>query len=215
MASKINVPESEEGKIDPFDRAEIAAIVRDLNQLDISSTTPFVKFLFMTGYAYLWSCWFAVEAYVSAVIAVIRFEGSGGEIPKGQKTRKRKFPCETESSAALTLKTLIRNLSVCLSPRVMIDALALSQRAWKCSNGQTEKFAIAVSTILTIPLLSAIEKNIPIPRCPMGCLLESLWTAMQGWLKTSGAINLVTTFFVGRRFAGSFKVLPWLCEQTR
>jgi len=39
MASKINVPESEEDGIDPFDRAEIAAIVQDLNQTDISSTT--------------------------------------------------------------------------------------------------------------------------------------------------------------------------------
>jgi len=47
MASKINVPESEEDGIDPFDRVEIAAIVQDLNQTDISSTTRLVKF--MTG----------------------------------------------------------------------------------------------------------------------------------------------------------------------
>jgi len=50
MASKINVPESEEDGIDPFDRVEIAAIVQGFeSDRYFKHYTPFVKFLFMTG----------------------------------------------------------------------------------------------------------------------------------------------------------------------
>lgn len=50
MASKIKVPESEEDEIDPFNRAEIAAIVQGFEaDRYFKHYTPFVKFLFMTG----------------------------------------------------------------------------------------------------------------------------------------------------------------------
>ncbi len=50
MASKIKVAESEEDKIDPFNQAEIAAIVQGFEaDKYFNHYTPFVKFLFMTG----------------------------------------------------------------------------------------------------------------------------------------------------------------------
>jgi len=43
MASKINVPESEEDGIDPFDRAEIAAIVQGFESTDIQALHAFCQ----------------------------------------------------------------------------------------------------------------------------------------------------------------------------
>ncbi len=136
MASKIKVAESEEDKIDPFNQAEIAAIVQGFEaDKYFNHYTPFVKFLFMTGCRTSEAVGLQWK-HVSGDLTTIHFEEAVVDgHRKGPKTRKRKFPCDEKLRdllLSLRPENPVLESSVFVSPRgKLIDSHNFLNRAWK------------------------------------------------------------------------------------
>jgi integrase len=169
MTSKIKVAKSEADEIDPFDRAEIGAIVRGFEtDRYFKHYTPFVKFLFMTGcrtseaISLQWK-------HVSNDLSTILFEEAVVDgHRKSPKTRKRKFPSDEKlRELLLSLRSENRfQIPLCLSPPrgKLIDAHNFLNRAWKSVLlKQGIRYRYQYQTRHTF-ITHCIEKNIPIPQ---------------------------------------------------
>lgn len=168
MASKIKVAESED-KIDPFNQAEIAAIIQGFDaDKYFNHYTPFVKFLFMTGCRTSEAVGLQWK-HVSADLTMIHFEEAVVDgHRKGPKTRKRKFPCSEKLKAlllSLRPENPVLESSVFVSPRgKLIDSHNFLNRAWKSVlTKQRIRYRYQYQTRHTF-ITYCIEKNIPIPQ---------------------------------------------------
>lgn len=167
MASKIKVAKSEADEIDPFDRAEIAAIVRGFERdRYFKHYTPFVKFLFMTGCRTSEAIGLQWK-HVSNDLSIILFEEAVVDgHRKGLKTRKRKFPGDEklrELLLSLRPDNPIPDSPVFVSPRgKLIDAHNFLNRAWKSVLlKEGIRYRCQYQTRHTF-ITHCIEKNIPI-----------------------------------------------------
>jgi integrase len=178
-----------EDEIDPFTREEMISIIQGFeNDPYYTHYTPFVKFLFLTGYRTseaIGLCWKHIAQdlsfiwFVEAVVEGYR---------KDTKTkRKRKFPCNESLQSLLDsihLEEIHPDAPIFPSPKgKLIDSHNFLNRAWtKVLEKQGIRYRCQYQTRHTF-ITNCIEQGIPIPQIArwVGNSPEVILRHYAGW----------------------------------